>query len=106
MVLALHDLGREEESAAAFRELREMRDNDELWPHGYARAYAWLGNNDEAFRYLRLTAEIAPQALQSAAINPLYQRLHGDPRWLPFLREIGGMPEQLAAIEFEITLPE
>jgi tetratricopeptide (TPR) repeat protein len=106
MVLALHDLGREEESAAAFRELREMQDNVELWPHGLARASAWIGNADEAFRYLRLTAEIAPQALQSAAYHPLYRRLHGDPRWLPFLWGIGGTPEQLAAIEFEITLPE
>ncbi len=105
MALALHDLGRAEESAARLQDLHDI-DGDEVWPHGYARAYAWLGNADEAFRYLRLTAEIAPPALQGAAINPLYRKLHGDPRWLPILREIGGTPEQLAAIEFEVTLPE
>jgi hypothetical protein len=32
--------------------------------------------------------------------------IHDDPRWLPFLRSIGKAPEQLAAIEFEVTLPE
>jgi len=105
MVLALHDLGRAEESAAVLRDLHGIH-ADEFWPHGYARAYAWLGKNDEAFRYLQLTTEMFPSALQDAAINPLYQKLHGDPRWLPFLRKIGNAPEQLAAIEIAITMPE
>ncbi len=105
MALALHDLGRAEESAGVLRDLHGIH-ADEFWPHGYARAYAWLGNNDEAFRYLQLTAEIFPQMLQDTAVNPLYRKLHGDPRWLPFLREIGRAPEQLAAIEIAITMPE
>ncbi len=29
-----------------------------------------------------------------------------DPRWLPFLESIGKFPEQQAAIEFKVTLPE
>jgi len=29
-----------------------------------------------------------------------------DPRWLPFLESIDKSPEQLAAIEFEVTLPK
>ncbi|HXS03428.1 MAG TPA: hypothetical protein VN731_03075, partial [Rhodanobacter sp.] len=28
-----------------------------------------------------------------------------DPRWLPFLRKIGYAPEQLAKIQFTVTLP-
>jgi len=32
--------------------------------------------------------------------------LHDDPRWLPFLREIGKAPEQLAKIEFKVALPQ
>ena len=32
--------------------------------------------------------------------------IHDDPRWLPFLESIGKSPEQLAAIEFKVTLPE
>ncbi len=104
-ILALHDLGQAEESAAVLRNFNGMYE-DEFWPHGRARLYAWLGKNDEAFRYLQLAAEISPQSLQSAAINPLYQKLHGDPRWLPFLRKIGRTPDQLAAIEIAITMPE
>lgn len=32
--------------------------------------------------------------------------VHDDPRWIPFLESIGKSPEQLAAIPFEVTLPE
>ncbi|MCZ6827424.1 MAG: hypothetical protein O7D88_07985, partial [Gammaproteobacteria bacterium] len=105
-ILALHDLGREEESAAALRELLEMRDNEESWPHGFARLYAWLGNADEAFRIMRLATEVYPRSVGDAAFNPLYQKLHDDPRWHEVLLEIGAAPEQLAAIEFDVALPE
>jgi hypothetical protein len=35
----------------------------------------------------------------------LFAKIHSDPRWLPFLRKIGSAPEQLAKIEFKVTLP-
>lgn len=105
-ILALHDLGREEESAAALRELLEIQDNKLIWPHGLARLYAWLGNADEAFRFMRLATEINPGSVGDAAINPLYQKLHGDLRWHEVLLEIGAAPEQLATIEFDVALPE
>jgi hypothetical protein len=38
--------------------------------------------------------------------EPLLDNLHGDPRWLPFLQKIGKTPEQLAAIKFEVKLPQ
>ena len=36
----------------------------------------------------------------------LFDKIHGDARWLPFLRKIGKAPEQLAKIEFKVTLPQ
>ena len=102
--LAFHDLGREEESAAAFRELVDRE--AEIWPHGLARAYAWVGNADEAFRYLELTAEQGAGRLGGAGTNPLFRNLHNDPRWLPFLQSVGQAPEQLAAIEFDVRPSE
>lgn len=36
----------------------------------------------------------------------LFTNVHDDPRWLPFLESIGKSPEQLAAIEFEVRLPQ
>jgi len=35
----------------------------------------------------------------------LFDKIHADPRWLPFLRKIGRAPEQLAKIEFKVTVP-
>ncbi len=44
--------------------------------------------------------------LTELAIQPLFANIQFDPRWLPFLESIGKFPEQLAAIEFKVTLPE
>jgi len=106
MTLALHDLGRAEESSAALGALWAIEGDGSMWPHGFARLYAWLGRNDEAFRFLELTAATQPAGLEGAAFNPLYRKLHDDPRWLPFLRRNGLAPEQLAQIELEIPIPE
>jgi len=38
--------------------------------------------------------------------DPFFAHLHDDPRWLPFLRKIGRAPEQLAAIKFDVKLPQ
>ncbi|HSM27494.1 MAG TPA: tetratricopeptide repeat protein [Thioalkalivibrio sp.] len=103
LALAYHDLGRQQESAAAMEQL--LPTETDAWPFGLARAYAWMGNMDEAFHYLERAAEQHKPQLNGAATNPLLQRLHDDPRWLPFLRSIGQAPEQLAAIEFNVEPP-
>ena len=115
MSMALHDLGREDESAAVLQELID-RENDNYadimaedpdfvpWPFGFARAYAWIGNPDEAFRFLRIRVEQEGHAA-GLANHPLFTRIHDDPRWLPFLHSIGEAPEQLAEIEFNPRLP-
>jgi len=36
----------------------------------------------------------------------LFEKIHADPRWIPFPRKIGKGPEQLAKIEFKVTLPQ
>ena len=39
-------------------------------------------------------------------MNALVDKIHADPRWLAFLRKIGKAPEQLAKVEFKVTLPQ
>ena len=103
LALAYHDLGRPQESAAMIAQL--LPTETEAWPWGLARAYAWMGNADEAFRFLERTAEQSVAQLGGATTNPLLQKLHDDPRWLPFLRSVGQAPEQLAAFEFDVEPP-
>jgi hypothetical protein len=38
-------------------------------------------------------------------IEPLFASPRYHPRWLPFLRRLGKASEQLAKIEFNVTLP-
>ena len=119
-LLALYDLGREEESAAALQRLHEMTNEfvetydaefddseeaDAEWLDGFARAYARTGNPDQAFQYLRRWAGVDPGSLGNLASDPLLRRLHDDPRWLPLLEDFGRTPEQLARIEFNPRLP-
>jgi TolB-like protein/Flp pilus assembly protein TadD len=101
--LALHDLGRLDESAAALERLTE--DDAADWPFGLARAHAWLGNADQAFHYLERTLAEAPGYLGGIATHPLFAPVHDDPRWLPFVEKAGQSAEQLAAIEFDLELP-
>ncbi len=44
--------------------------------------------------------------LGGAATNPLFRNLHGDPRWMPFLRSINQTPDQVAAFGFNVEPPE
>lgn len=38
--------------------------------------------------------------------TPQFANIYDDPRWLPFLESLGMSPDQLAAIKFNVTLPE
>ena len=102
-VMAYHDLGREEESQAALREL--TKSEEKVWPFGLARAHAWIGNADEAFHYLEVMATRLNH-LRGAANNPLLAKIHDDPRWQVLLSAYGPTPEQLAAVQFSVEPPE
>ena len=103
LAIAYHDLGRLDESSAQFAELVELE--AAVWPFGLARAYAWIGDADEAFRYLEQTARERPGMLGGVGRHPLFVKLHEDPRWMPFLESVGQAPEQLERIPLNIELP-
>jgi TolB-like protein/Flp pilus assembly protein TadD len=107
--MALHDLGRLDESQAALARLVELTEavpEEELrWFHGIAVTYAWIGDIDKAFDYLEQTRLHRSGNLRVAADSPFYVRLKDDPRWMPFLEAAGLAPAQLNAIEFNPRLP-
>jgi len=99
--LASYDLGRLTEYEQAFAELRERWGG--RWPIEIAHVYAWVGDEDEVFSWLEKELEI--NGLSGVMVDNFFTSLHDDPRWQPLLEKGGVSADQLAAIEFEVTLP-
>jgi tetratricopeptide (TPR) repeat protein len=102
--VAYHALGRKTESDAALDEL--IRKYGTINAEAAAAVFAFRGEADRAFEWLDKAADNQEPGLTPIAAYPWYASIHSDPRWLPFLRRIGIAPEQLAAIEFDVKLPE
>ncbi len=64
------------------------------------------GEADRAFEWLDKAVQYHDAGLSLIAVDVQFANIHADPRWLPFLESIGKSPEQLAAIEFNVTLPK
>jgi TolB-like protein/thioredoxin-like negative regulator of GroEL len=102
LLLALHDLGREEEFEAAFADYRE---GGAEYAEPIARIYAWIGNADEAFRWLEILVEREGPEFAEFARTDFYRKLHTDPRWTAFLQANGQSEEELGRIEFDPSYP-
>ena len=103
--MALHDLGRYEESEAALaRQIEEFGDGD--FQEFIAEAYAWIGDNDAAFFWLDKTYGDDVTAIMWELADPIWAKLHDDSRWLEWRENAGFSEERLAAIEFNPVLPE
>lgn len=97
-------LGRTAESDAALAELISRYEQGAAWNIAYVVAYR--GEVDRTFRWLDRAVEYADPGLVEIFIRPELEILHDDPRWPAFLERIGSSPEQLANIEFEVSLPD
>ena len=75
-------------------------------PYNIASVYAYRGEADRAFAWLDKAVEFGDTGLGEIVTENLFDKIHGDPRWLPFLRKIGKAPEQLAKIEFKVPQPQ
>jgi len=102
--MAYHALGRNADSDAALA--REIEQDRKEGPYNIAYVYAFRGEADAAFEWLEKAVEYGDSGLSDIVGEILFDKIHSDPRWLPFLRKIGKAPEQLAKIEFHVTLPE
>ena len=96
-------MGRRAESDAALK--RMIAEFAKVYPSGVAEAYALRGDVDQAFAWLERARAIEDPEVKFAHTSLFMEKLHGDPRWLPFLRSIGTAPDQLAKIKFEVKLP-
>jgi len=99
-----HALGNRTKSDAALSELIEKYER--VAAGNIAGALALRGEVDRAFEWLDKAVQYGDGFLSDLSVTPHFTNLHSDPRWLPLLRSIGKAPEQLAAIEFDLVLPE
>jgi len=100
---AYPEMGREAEGAAAMARAEE--EYPEGWAYVIATVHARRGRNDEAFEWLeRAYEEDGPPALTGAEDDFMLDTLHDDPRWRPLMEKAGRLPEQLAAIQFDVNL--
>ena len=104
-VAAYHDLGRKADSDAALAELIAKYEHE--MAYNIAGGLAWRGESDRAFEWLAKAVEYGDPGLSEISADiQWFANLHDDPRWIPFLESIGKAPEQLAAIEFDVRLPD
>ena len=103
LTMVYHTLGRKADSDAALAETVTKYASDSAFNIAYI--LAWRNERDRAFEWLDKAVTQEDPGLSEIAYNPLFANLHDDPRWLPFLRKIGKAPEQLAAIKFDVKVP-
>jgi TolB-like protein/Tfp pilus assembly protein PilF len=101
--MAYHALGRKADSDAALAALIAKWEKD--WSYNIAYVYACRGEADKAFAWLDKAVEYNDPGIGEIVTENLFDKIHADPRWLAFLRKVGKAPEQLAKIEFNVTLP-
>jgi len=99
-----HTLKRAKDSDAAVAETIGKYAADA--PYNIAYVMAWRNERDRAFEWLDKAVVAGDPGLTEIVFQPLFANLRDDPRWLPFLRRIGKAPEQLAAIRFDVRVPQ
>jgi len=104
LVMVYHALGDAVASDQALASLIRQFEQDA--PYNIAYTLGYRGEADRAFEWLDKAVAYNDPGLTEVATDPLFAGIRNDPRWLPFLESIGKSREQLAAIEFDITLPE
>jgi TolB-like protein/predicted Zn-dependent protease len=101
--MAYYDQGRTAESDAALAEMTDKYGTE--WAYNIAAVLAYRGEADRAFEWLETAVEHNDSGLIEIVTQPEFAKLHDDPRWIAFLTRIGKSPEQLAAIQFQVSLP-
>jgi tetratricopeptide (TPR) repeat protein len=102
--LAYHALGRKAEADAALARLVAGTPQEDAYNIAYN--YAFRGEADRAFEWLDKALAYRDPGFATLSVEPLFENVHKDPRWLPFLRKLGRAPEQLAKIEFTPKPPQ
>jgi len=100
LAIGWHALGRTAEAVDELARLAERQ--PDVAANAIAIAYASMGMRDEAFHWLDRAVANQDPGVVIMHIEPMFESLHDDPRWLPLLRRTRQAPEQLAEIRFSL----
>jgi adenylate cyclase len=84
--IAMHAIDRAAESTQALDEL--IAKFGSTAPETIAEVYAWLGDTDQAFRWLERAYETRDSALEGLNYRAAYAKLRGDPRYAALLHKM------------------
>jgi adenylate cyclase len=87
LTLAQHARGLSAESQAALKELTDQDADGSAYQ--IAEAHAYRNEADLAFQWMERAYAQHDPGLISMKVDPLLHRLHGDPRWRPFVEKMG-----------------
>jgi len=104
LAAAYYALGRKAEADAALSDVITKLGTEASYNIAYT--YAFRGEADKAFEWLDKADQYNDGGLSEIVYEPFFDNVRSDPRWLPFLRKVGRAPEQLAKVEFKVTLPQ
>lgn len=102
----LHDASLENSKASDMTLAELVEKYSGNMTYNIAYVYAYRGESDAAFQWLEQAIAVDDAGLGEILTEPLFASIQDDPRWLPLLRKLGKAPEQLAAIELAVQLPE
>jgi TolB-like protein/Flp pilus assembly protein TadD len=91
---------------AALRLLEEVGREHPDFASPVAAGYAQLGMADEAFMWLDRALQERDGGVLEVRAGPLFQPLRRDPRYVPLLQRIGLSDEQVAALDFDVEIPQ
>jgi Tfp pilus assembly protein PilF len=89
LVAVLARAGRRDESDALLAQVLEEEQRQYVSPYDLARAHAERGEIDEAVRRLEQACDGRAASIRELAVDPGFDALRGDPRYLRILQRVG-----------------
>ncbi len=102
--MAYRALGKKAESDAALARLTAEHATDSAYNIAYVHGFR--NENDMAFEWLEKAIAYKDTGLSDVAFELAFAGMHHDPRWAQLLRKLGKSPEQMAAVKFDVKLPQ
>jgi adenylate cyclase len=90
LAMAEHDLGQLARARRTLETFIAKHSNDQAYQ--IAQAYAWFGDNDEAFKWVKRAILQRDHSLSMVNRDPLMHGLQNDPRFAATLREVSLPP--------------